>query len=141
VPTRLVIAQWKQFCPETNKCAKAHPVLAIRYIGGVLMVTQTFGQERKVLWEQKGDFRNRWLNFRFQVRFSEKDDGQVKAWLDGKQIVDYSGPTANPENAETEFPVMGRYYFKMGLYRDPMTEPMTIYIDEYRKHTLHKGEL
>jgi hypothetical protein len=26
-----------------------------------------------------------------------------------------------------------RYYFKVGLYRDRMPQPMTIYVDEYRK--------
>lgn len=141
VPTRLVIAQWKQFCPEENKCAKGHPVLAVRYVNGELLITQTFGQTRKVLYEQKGEFRNRWLNFRFQVRFSSKDNGRIKAWVDGKQVVDYTGPTANPENAETEYPTIGRFYFKMGLYRDGMAEPMTIYIDEYRKRSLREGEL
>jgi hypothetical protein len=29
----------------------------------------------------------------------------------------------------------------MGLYRDLMAEPMTIYIDEYRKKELPDGEL
>lgn len=141
VPTRLVIAQWKQFCPAENKCSKGHPVLAIRYVDGVLTITQTFGQAKKVLYEQKGEFRNRWLNFRFQVRFSSRDDGRIKAWLDGKQVVDYTGATANPENAVTEYPSPGRFYFKMGLYRDGMTEPMTIYVDEYRKKSIAKGEL
>ena len=141
VPTRLVIAQWKQFCSEENKCSKAHPVLAIRYVDGEMTITQTFGQTKKVLFEQKGEFRNRWLNFRFQVRFSSKDNGRIKAWMDGKQVVDYTGATANPENEETEFPNQGRFYFKMGLYRDGMTEPMSIYVDEYRKKSLRKGEL
>jgi hypothetical protein len=141
VPTRLVIAQWKQFCPAENKCAKGHPVLAIRYVDGVLTITQTFGQTKKVLCEQKGEFRNRWLNFRFQVRFSSRDNGRIKAWMDGKRVVDYTGATANPENAATEYPNPGRFYFKMGLYRDGMSEPMTIYIDEYRKKSLLKGEL
>lgn len=141
VPTRLVIAQWKQFCPLEKKCSKGHPVLAIRYVDGVLTLTQTFGQTKKILYEEKGEFRNRWLNFRFQVRFSSRDNGRIKAWMDGKQIVDYTGATANPENAKTEYPNPGRFYFKMGLYRDGMTEPMTIYVDEYRKKSLPKGEL
>ena len=28
VPTRLVIAQWKQYCPESRKCSDDSPVLA-----------------------------------------------------------------------------------------------------------------
>jgi hypothetical protein len=29
----------------------------------------------------------------------------------------------------------------MGLYRNMMAEPMTVYIDEYRKRQLRAGEL
>ena len=84
VPTRLVIAQWKQFCPAENKCSKGHPVLAIRYVDGVLTITQTFGQTKEVLYEQKGEFRNRWLNFRFQVRFSSNQG--MDGWQAGRGL-------------------------------------------------------
>jgi hypothetical protein len=30
----------------------------------------------------------------------------------------------------------GRFYFKLGLYRDRMPQPMSIYVDEYRKKSL-----
>jgi hypothetical protein len=43
---------------------------------------------------------------------------------------------AYPESAATGYTHPGRFYFKMGLYRDLMPEPMTIYIDEYRKKEL-----
>ena len=36
---------------------------------------------------------------------------------------------------------VGYVDFKMGLYRDDMKEPMTIFIDEYRKRPLTKEEL
>ena len=29
-----------------------------------------------------------------------------------------------------------RFYFKMGLYRDVMPQPMTVYIDEYSKRQM-----
>jgi len=31
------------------------------------------------------------------------------------------------------YPGKSHFYFKTGLYRDVMSQPMTIYIDEYRK--------
>jgi hypothetical protein len=37
VPVRLVVAQWKQYCPEGGNCSDDSPVLAIRYISGALM--------------------------------------------------------------------------------------------------------
>src|SRR5271154_3315727 len=46
VPTRLVIAQWKQYCPEGGSCSDDSPVLAIRYIGGALKITQDLNKQR-----------------------------------------------------------------------------------------------
>ena len=136
VPTRLVIAQWKQFCPEGGNCFDDSPVLAIRYISGELRITQDLDKKFIVLYREKNEFRGRWLDFKFQVRFSPKENGRIKAWLGDKQIVDYKGVTADPENATTSYPQPGYFYFKMGLYRNVMAEPMTIYIDEYRKRQL-----
>jgi hypothetical protein len=135
VPTRLVIAQWKQHCPKEN-CLYDNPVLAIRYVSGVLRITHKVGPDQATLYETKDEIRNRWLDFRFQVRFSANKDGRIKAWIDEKQIVDYAGVNAYPESERTGFSSPGWFYFKMGLYRDLMTEPMTIYVDEYRKKWL-----
>ena len=62
--------------------------------------------------------------------------GRLPLCMDGKQVVDYTGVTANAENGATGYPAPSHYYFKMGLYRDVMSQPMTIYIDEYRKKQL-----
>ena len=140
VPTRLVIAQWKQFCPDSRKCNDS-PVLALRYISGELRITQDIGKQFIVLYREKGEFRNRWLDFRIQARFSPREDGRVKVWLDGKQVVDFKGVTANLENATTGYPSPSYFYFKMGLYRNVMAAPMSIYIDEYRKRQLRDGDL
>jgi Polysaccharide lyase len=136
VPTRLVIAQWKQYCPKGGNCFDDSPVLAVRYIAGVLKITQNISKKEAILFEKKDEFRNRWLDFKFQVRFSTNDTGRVKAWLGGQKIVDYTGATAYPETAVTSYPNPSRFYFKMGLYRNVMAEPMTIYVDEYRKKQL-----
>jgi hypothetical protein len=140
VPTRLVIAQWKQTCPEGANCDNGQPVLAIRYISGSLRITQNIGKDKRAtLYQEKNEFRGRWLDFKFMVRFTTNQNGQVKAWLNQKQLVDYKGVTAYPEDATTGYATHSRFYFKMGLYRDVMPDPMTIYIDEYRKRKLESG--
>jgi Polysaccharide lyase len=138
VPVRLVVAQWKQYCgSDTAPCSDDSPVLAVRYIDGVLRITQSFGRsEKTVLYEEKRDLRGHWLDLRFQARFTPQSNGRIKAWLDNKQVVDYTGVTANPESAATGYPAPGFFYFKMGLYRDVMPQPMTLYLDEYRKRQL-----
>ena len=136
VPTRLVIAQWKQYCPEDRKCSDDSPVLSIRYMSGVLRITQDIDKRQTILYAEKSEFRGRWLDFRFQLRFSTGPDGRIKARLGGQNIVDYAGVTANAENSSTGYQPPGYFYFKTGLYRNAMAEPMTLYIDEYHKKSL-----
>ncbi|MGA2240521.1 MAG: polysaccharide lyase [Verrucomicrobiota bacterium] len=139
VPTRLVIAQWKQYCGGNDNCSDDSPVVAIRYVSGVLNITHQIGPHQTTLYETKEELRNQWLDFRFQIRFSTNETGRVKAWLNNKAVVDYTGVNAYPENEQTGYIHPSRFYFKMGLYRDLMAEPMTIYIDEYRKRELPEG--
>jgi len=141
VPTRLVIAQWKQFCPtETGPCSDQSPVLALRYVDGTLRITQTIGGKQTVLYRQAGEFRNRWLDFRVRARFTPGADGHIEIWLGDKQVVEYTGVTANGEDVAGGYPKPSLFFFKMGLYRDLMAQPMTVYIDEYRKRELRNGE-
>jgi hypothetical protein len=130
VATRLVIAQWKQFC-EWGSCRPDNPVLAIRYVGGVLFITCKNDQGEQVVYKSQGEMRGRWLDFRFVTRFSQSDDGEIDGWMNGQQIAHYRGVTAF--RAARGYPAHGFFYFKMGLYRDLMPQPMTIYLDDYRK--------
>lgn len=139
VPTRLVLAQWKQLCIHPA-CDDESPVVAIRYVSGVLRITQDLRHHRTILHEEKADLRNRWLDFRFRIRFSTMTTGRIQAWLGDKQLVKFQGITANPEDTASGYPSPSRFYFKMGLYRDVMREPMTIYVDEYHKRELRDGE-
>jgi hypothetical protein len=116
-------------------------VVAIRYVSGVLKITHQIGRHQTTLFETKDEARGQWLDFKFQTRFTTNETGRVKAWLNGKPVVDYTGVNAYPENAATGYIHPGRFYFKMGLYRDLMSEPMTIYIDEYRKKELSGNAL
>ena len=80
------------------------------------------------------DVRNRWLDFHFQIRFSRGQRGRIRAWLGEHQIVDHEGVTAYPESGG--YARWDPFYFKVGLYRDRMSEPMTVFVDEYRKEPL-----
>lgn len=136
VDKRLIIAQWKQECPGGHTCDDNGPVLAIRYIAGILSVTQTIGARRITLWQLNEDVRNKWLDFRFRVCFAADANGRVTGYLNDSLIVQYTGPTAYQENDSTGYPSPSRFYFKMGLYRDTMAETMTIFIDDYSKELL-----
>jgi hypothetical protein len=104
VPVRLVVAQWKQYCGGASAaCSDDSPVLAVRYIGGILRITQDIDHKYIVLYEEKRDLRRVWLDLRFQVRFTPQNDGRIQAWLDGKQVIDYQGITANSESAATGY--------------------------------------
>ena len=135
VPTRLVVAQWKQLC-EWSSCRPDNPVLAVRYQNGEMFVTRQDDHKRSILYSTKQEMRGRWLDFRFEARFSQDQDGSIDGWLNGEPIVHYKGPTAyQPQRG---YPVHGSIYFKTGLYRDEMQQPMTMYLDEYRKDELSR---
>jgi len=134
--TRLVIAQWKQFCAHCT-CTDYSPILALRYVSGKLFITlQTDpAVKRDTIFQLQDEIRNHWLDFRFRIRFSKQKEGAVNAFLNDKEIVNYHGITSYPDNCFW-LSTKNRYYFKMGLYRDKMPEPMWIYIDEYQKREI-----
>ena len=134
VSARLVIAQWKQNCPHGAACSDDSPVVAIRYVAGELYITLRTDSGAITLYKTDDEVRNQWLDFKFQILFSKQSDGEIKAFLNNKEIINYKGITSYTENRG--YASKSRYYFKMGLYRDIMSEPMTIYIDEYRKREI-----
>jgi hypothetical protein len=88
------------------------------------------------LFEAATDLRGKWTGFRFRLRFTPHETGVVQAWIDERQEVDYHGPTAYAGNDATGYAKPSHFYFKIGLYRDVMAQPMTIYLDEYWKKQL-----
>lgn len=133
VPTRLVLAQWKQN-EENDNALINNPILALRYVNGELFITLQTTEKRNRIYSTREDVRGKWIDFVFHVKFTREEKGFVKVWMNEKQIVDYKGVTAYSE--KYNYPKPGHFYFKMGLYRDRMDEPMTIYIDEFKKSPL-----
>ncbi len=133
VPTRLVIAQWKQYC-ESRNCQIENPVLSLHYESGEFTIELKTKPKKAVLFSTEKDIRNQWLNFRFRVRFTRNSSGQIIVFLNDQEIINYSGITAYSQKYGYTFP--GYFYFKMGLYRDQCDIPMSLYIDDYFKQCL-----
>lgn len=138
VPVRLVIAQWKQKCPGDNKCSDDSPVMAIRYVGGRLYITQRTDTGERTIFQTTEEIRNKWLDFKFTVRFSRNENGLVNAWLNEKQIINLQGTTCY--SSKRGYSDRSMFYFKTGLYRNVMLQPMTIFIDDYSKKELEENE-
>jgi len=135
VPTRLVLSQWKQN-DENDKATVTNPVLALRYVNREVFITLQTSEERNYLFRSKDEIRGKWTDFVFHINFTRTKSGFVKVWMNNKEIVDYKGMTAYKE--KYGYPEQSTFYFKMGLYRDTMDEPMTAYFDEFHKKLLSK---
>ena len=124
------------YCNGQPACDDDSPVVALRYFSGLLRITQNISRHGCALYESATDLRGHWTDYRFQLRFSATEAGLIRAWIGKTQVVDFRGAMAYPENSTTGYRSPSLFYFKMGLYRDVMAEPMTIYIDEYREKEL-----
>ena len=133
-PVRLVIAQWRQDCPFCS-CSDYSPILALRYVSGKLFITLQTDSVRQTLYELNEEIRNRWLDFCFEVKFSKQNNGEILVFLNGEKILNYRGVTSYMDNCRI-LSQKNKYYFKMGLYRDRILNPMSIYIDDYSKKEL-----
>jgi Polysaccharide lyase len=69
-----------------------------------------------------------WMDMIFRVRYSGGQEGLVEVWANGKRVVQFSGPTAEPNGKNA-------FYHKIGLYRDRYKKPMTMYFDNYTMGT------
>ena len=123
VDTRLVIGQWKQACEDCSK--NRSPIVAQRFRSGVFFVTIETPQGRRTIYRHRQSILGQWLDLRYRIRFAWSD-GSVAVWLNGERVADYRGYLGYPDDPPG-------VYFKFGLYRDRLSQPMTIYFDDYRK--------
>ena len=116
VDERLVISS----CKQTDV---PRPNLAQRFRNGKHTLTvEAVGKKKEFSLPkiQLGE----WMDMIFCVRYSGGRDDVVQVWMNGKRVVDYAGPTAEPNGKNA-------FYNKIGLYRDRFNKPMTIYFDNY----------
>jgi hypothetical protein len=116
VNTRLVFGSCKQ-------ADVPRPIVAQRFRNGRHTFTIESQGRRKEYTLPKLTL-GRWCDMIYHVRYATNETGLVEVWMNGKQVVSYRGPTAEPgfKNA---------FYHKIGLYRDQMKSPMTAYFDNY----------
>jgi hypothetical protein len=115
-------------------CQDNSPPIGIRYQSGKLRITLQTDSTKMDLYETAEEIRNKWLDFKFKIRFSRQNNGTIETFLNNEPIINYKGKTCY--DANFGFPDKSYFYFKMGLYRDTMDEAMTIYIDEFKKEQL-----
>ncbi len=123
VDTRLVIGQWKQSCEICSK--NRSPIIAQRFRKGVFFVTIETPKGRTRILQHPQSILGQWLDLRYRIRFAWSD-ASIMLWLNGVRVADYHGPLGYPDDPPD-------VYFRLGLYRDRMSQPMTIYFDDYRK--------
>jgi hypothetical protein len=116
VDNRLVISSCKQ-------SDVARPIVAQRYQNGKHTLTVE-SQGRKETYKLPAISRGEWIDMIFRVRYSTGEDGLMQVWMNRKQVVSYSGPTAEAD-------AKNAFYSKIGLYRDRLKQPMTMYFDNY----------
>lgn len=120
VDTRLVFGTCKQ-------SDVARPIVAQRFRKGRHTLTVEAHGKRKEFSLPKPKL-GAWHDMVYHLRYAEDKTGRVEVWMDGKKVADYAGPTAEPN-------FKNAFYFKMGLYRDQMKQPMTAYFDNYAAGT------
>ena len=130
---RLVLSQWNAEPDPGEEELERSPPLSQRFIDGkfrILLYKEPLTKKlpatgRKVIYETKDFELGRWHDLIYHVKWSHNKDGFVRAWMNGKQIVDYNGPVGYDDK---EGP-----YFKFGLYRDDVPETYVAYFDDYRR--------
>lgn len=126
VDRRLVLGQWKQGCGD---CTADHsPAIANRYRNGVFSITIQDRDQRVVLFEEKSDIRGRWNHLVYHLKLVPSPEGFLRAWFNGRQVVDYRGPLGYPDDLDG-------VYFKIGLYRDTLAVPMEMLLARFRRGT------
>jgi hypothetical protein len=76
------------------------------------------GQVRKA-WHNQPLELDHWYDVRWRWRFSQGQSGYVQAWIDGYQLLDYSGPTHPPASGGTQpkvHPHFGYYSGRASAY-------------------------
>jgi hypothetical protein len=104
-PTKVALGQFHQH--------RSHPVWMFQNSrGGYHLDDQVTGTTRRYykLIDDK-DLRGKWHRIEVHAKWANKNDGFFKVWVNGQQMVDYSGQTMSASAT----------YFKYGLYRSFMS--------------------
>ncbi len=101
-------------------------MLAHRYNNGRFYVTHDGeGISQMRLYEDAAFARGQWHDFVYHVLWTEKPDGYIEGWIDGKRAVSFRGRTMYPRQSKGP-------YFKFGVYcAEDVATPHVAYHAEY----------
>ena len=135
---RCLIAQWHAWHDWVLVEALRSPVLGIEYRDGAFLIRSCHSDRlrqsdnaqagiNKRVHYVGGDHAQKgiWHHFDVHVRWSWRDDGELRVRIDDHLVVDYRGPIGYRD-------LLGPY-FKFGLYRDPTADTVVIYHDDYER--------
>jgi hypothetical protein len=124
---RLVMGQWKQ--TSIFLWLKHSPAVAQRFRNGVFAVTINNDSGQQYLYEvgspEEPALVGQWTSFVYHIRFDKGENGRLEVWMNGEQVVDYTGQIGYQGDPNTT-------YFRLGLYRDTLAAPMKVYYDDLR---------
>ncbi|MBX7147392.1 MAG: polysaccharide lyase [Alphaproteobacteria bacterium] len=124
VDRRLIIGQWKQMC---KNCTLNHsPLIAQRYRNGQFYITIDNDKGQTILYKENNNIKDQWIDMIYHIKFSKNSSGLLEVWKNKQRIISYHGILAYQED-------LPYTYFKFGLYRDTLKEPMTIYFDDFQR--------
>jgi len=95
---------------------------ASRYDGGTLWLRGYGGIKDQGEYKAKiGPIvKNQWYDFVYHVKWSSGSDGFMKAWVNGAQVLDHSGPTLYVNQG---------CYLKLANYHTPWGQPVSVIHD------------
>lgn len=126
-PTNFPIVRNRLVFGSCKQGDVARPILAQRFRNGRHSFSVESHGRRKDYTLPKVRL-GEWYDMIYHVRYATNQTGVVEVWMNGKSVVSYKGPTA-----ETGF--KKAFYHKIGLYRDRIKQPMTVYFDDYQFST------
>lgn len=112
-----IFAQWKQF-GNTNS-----PFLSLRYINGFLQ-SKFCHSSNQVKTNLAPLSSNIWYDISVNYQLNQNQTGHFSIWLDGQKIQTYKGPLGFSPNGNA-------IHFHLGIYRDQLTIPQTLYFDQF----------
>ncbi len=117
---RLVIAQWK----SPSKGGES-PVISLRYQEGEL-IGQVMKEDERVKFKYPNVEMGVWNQVMANYLLNDNHEGHCEFVLNGKTFGTYAG-----EMGKKGLP--SHMYYKMGLYRDHVSYPQSMYFDRFRR--------
>lgn len=90
----------------------------------MFFVTIETPRGRQTIYRHRQSILGQWQDLRYRIRFAWPE-GAVAVWLNGDRAADYQGPLGYPDDPPG-------VYFRFGLYRDRLSQPMSLYLDASR---------